>query len=47
MRTPHKAFMMIMHKFQHVFQVIFLISQVGDDLISQTGDTLISQQSDY
>lgn len=47
MRTISKAFFMLMQKFQHVFQIKFRITAVGDDRITADGDTRITADSDY
>lgn len=47
MRTIHKAFFMLMQKFQHVYQIKFRITAVGDDRITADGNTRITADSDY
>lgn len=47
MRTPLKAFKMMMHSFQHIFQNIVRITDAGDNRITDNGDTRITDDSDY
>lgn len=47
MRTPQKAFRMIMQHFQHVLQNIYRITAAGDDRITADGDPRITADSDY
>ena len=47
MRTIHKAFLMMLEHFQHVVQVKFRITAVGDDRITADGNTRITADSDY
>jgi len=47
MRTPHKAFMMLMQKFQHIYQNIFRIDADGNNRIDANGNQRVTADSDY
>jgi hypothetical protein len=47
MRTSKKAFKMLLHPFQHIHQVIFRITDAGDDRITDAGDNRITDDSEY
>ena len=47
MKIPHKAFFMLMQKFQHVFQIKYRITAVGDNRITANGNARITADSDY
>jgi len=47
MKTAHKFFMLITQKAQHVYQVIFRITDAGDKRITDDGNNRITDASDY
>lgn len=47
MNTNLKAFKMMLHTFQHIYQTIFRITADGYNRITADGDDRITADSDY